>query len=59
MGVNMGEVFRQKFPIKPEDIITPSPQKSKQILDELTRNLARSQEEFEKNDRRIIYRSFK
>ena len=59
MSVRMSEVFWQKFPLKPEDIISPSPEKHEQIMGELKRNLARTQEEFERIDRRVIYRSFK
>jgi len=59
MAVNMGEVFRQKFPIKPEDIISPSPEKNAQIMAELDKNLALAEEEFERTDKGIIFRSFK
>ena len=55
----MDEVFRQKFPIKPEDIISPSPEKNAQIMAELDKNLALAEEEFERTDRGIIFRSFK
>lgn len=59
MAVNMSEVFAKQFPIKPEDIKTPPPEERARILKNLTESLALAQEEFEKRDTRIIYRSFK
>jgi len=59
MGISMLEVFREKFPVKPEDIFSPSPEKNKQIMEEFQENLDRAQKRFERTDRGVVYRSFK
>jgi hypothetical protein len=59
MAVRMSEVYAKMFPIKPENIKTPPPEERAKILENLTKSLALAQEEFERKDTGIIYRSLK